>query len=176
MATEIPPVRRNIFVEGARFLSAVSEELIQRLGSSINFINNFQHSEKQFFINGNTSVIALPYSAIDGQTFFQYDAEIIDVWMFVQFAGSGGTTELDIKRATSSGGAFSSIFTTTPKIQSAAGNFAYIHVGSAIPNTTAPVLALTDVDAGDTLRCDIITSQTGPAVNGTGIVIHYKPR
>jgi hypothetical protein len=173
---DLTPSRKNLQVEETRFRSAVSESIVQKAGSSINFINERQHSEKQFFINGNYSAISLPFIAIDGYTFFQFDAEIIDVWMFIQFAGSGGTTELDIKRATTPGGSFSSIFSTTPKISSLAGDGIWIHVGSSFPNTTAPVLALSQVNAGDALRCDLIQAQSGATVNGCGIVVHYRPR
>ena len=107
--------------------------------------------------------------------FFQYDAEIIDAWMFVQKSGSGGTTEIDIRHATTPGGGFSSIFSTTPKITSAAGDNIWIHVGSAVGGTTAPVISTTNVNAGDAISCDLLQAQTG-TVAGAGLLIHYRPR
>lgn len=173
--SDLSDERALIQVEETQFRYAISESLLQKVGKSINFILNRNHQEKQFFINGNTAVITTPATNIDGLTFFQYDATILDAWMFVQTAGSGGTTELDIKYASSSGGAFSSIFSTTPKIQSGAGSGVWVHVGSAIASTTAPVLSTTNVVAGGALRLDIISSQTGTP-NGCGVVIHYRPR
>lgn len=174
--SDLAGARKIIQVEETQFQFAVSESFAQKMGQAMNFLSMYQHSEKQFFINGNFSRVALPFVGIDGLTFFQFDAFIIDVWMFVQNAGSGGTTELDLRLATSSGGAFSTIFSTTPKITSAAGDYAFIHVGSAVANTTAPVLSTTNVTAGSALRCHIIDAQTGTAVNGAGIVVHYRPR
>lgn len=171
---DISALRRNIQIEETRFRYAVSESMAQKLGGSINFINTRQHSEKQFFINGPYNILGAQ-TAVDGLTFFQYDAEIIDVWMFVEYNGSSGTTELDLKRATSSGGSFSSIFSTTPKITSAAGNFAYVHAGISVSGTTAPVLSLIHVNAGDAIRCDLL-QVPGGSPQGCGIIIHYRPR
>ena len=48
---DITPARKNIPFPGSRFRGAVSEWLIQTLGGSINFINDFQYTEKNFYIN-----------------------------------------------------------------------------------------------------------------------------
>lgn len=40
MATKVPSARKYIYLEGAQFRSAVSEELVQRLGGSINWLND----------------------------------------------------------------------------------------------------------------------------------------
>lgn len=173
--SDVTPLKRNIQVEESRFKFAVSESMIQKTAGSINFINYYQHSEKQFFANGKYNLAGFPQTTVDGFTFFQYNAEIIDAWMYIQTAGSSGTTELDVKYASTPGGAFTSIFSTTPKISYAAGDNVWIHVGSALANTTAPVLSTTNVDAGWALKFDIVQGQSGSAI-GTGIVLHYKPR
>ena len=173
--TDVADERRLIQVEESRFKFAVSESMIQKIAGSTNFILNRNHQEKQFFANGVYNGYGLPQTFVDGFTFFQYDAEIIDVWAYVQTAGSSGTTELDIKYATTPGGVFTSIFSTTPKITSAAGSNVWVNVGSVLANTTAPVLAVTDVDAGWALRFDIIDAQAG-SVYSTGVVVHYRPR
>jgi hypothetical protein len=179
---DLAPDRKNIQIEESRFRTAVSESLIQKVGSSVNFINYYQHSEKQFFLNGNYNYISAPVLRFDGMTFFQYDAEVIDVWMFVQVqsAMTSGTTELDLKYATTPGGSFTSIFTTTPKIQYNAGNDIWIHVGSTVTNTTAPVLSVTNFDAEWALRLDVLQVPTGTPGDtsgvGTGLLVHYRPR
>lgn len=166
-----------IFFEGARFRSANSEELIQRLGGSINFVNERQYEVRDFIANGQYGAVpTYPIIANDGLSFFKFDVEIIDAWAWVQYAGASGTTELDLKYATTPGGAFNSIFSTTPKIQAAAGNFVWVHLGSVVANTTAPVISVPNIDAGWAVRMDIITGQTGTAVNGAGLQIHYRPR
>lgn len=179
MATQVTPARKIIYVPGAQFRSAVSEELIQLISGNSNFIALYQHSEKRFDLNGNYGLAAMPFLSADGYGFFEFNAEIFDVWMYLQYSGSG-TTELDIKHATTPGGAFTSIFGTTPKIASTAGNSQWTHIGGAagtgitVPVFTGSVSTFT-VNAGDAIRCDIIQAQTGTTVNGAGLVVHYRP-
>jgi len=177
MSTLVPPKRSLIYIDGAQFRSAVSEELIQRQGAVSNFISLYQHSEKQFFINGPYGIATVPATALDGLTFFQFDAEIIDVWAFHIISGSSGTTELDVKVATL-GGSFASIFSTTPKFTSSAANNSWVDSSGVVaPGTgvTAPVLSITNVNAGQALRFDLLQKQGGDPQN-CGIVIHYRPR
>lgn len=179
MPTMVTPARKIAYVLGAQFRSAVSEELIQRLAATNNFISLYQHSEKQFFLNGAYNLAPLPFLGADGLAFFQFNAQIIDVWMFIEQSGSSGTTELDIKTATTSGGAFTSIFATTPKIANTAGDYSWTHVGgSAGTGLTVPVFtasaAAISVTAGQALRCDLIQAQGGTP-NGCGLLVHYQP-
>ena len=192
MATLVTPTRTLVYTPGAQFRSAVSEDLIQRIAGLQNFISLYQHSEKQFFLNGDYSRVAIPQTGADGLTVFEFDATIIDVWMFNLVAGSAGTTELDIKMATTSGGAFSSIFSTTPKITSAAGNNAWVGnpsvwtTGSAVQDATytvptgctRPVLSgggqTLNVDKYSALRLDILQAQTNG--QNCGLLVHYIPR
>lgn len=188
---DVTPARLNVPLPGTQFRAAVSEFIAQAMAGSVNFINYFQHSEKQFFLNGDYSVVATPQTGVDGLAVFEFDAQIIDVWMFNLVAGSAGTTELDIKLATASGGSFSSIFTTTPKIAFNAGNNAW--VGAVNPSiigplynpspaysppahTTQPVLdgSITNaIPAWSAIRCDLISTQTNP--ENCGILVHYRP-
>jgi hypothetical protein len=176
MADMVPAVRRIHYLPGNRFRGAVSEFFAQRLAGAQNFINLYQHSEKQFFLNGRYNIAGTPQLGVDGLVVFEFNAEIINAWMFNLVAGSGGTTELDAKIATVSGGAFSSIFTTTPKITSAAG--ANIWAGKdsgAQTGVTNPVLATTEIVAGTAMRFDLLQAQTGNPEN-CGLLIHYRPR
>jgi len=178
MGTPVTPIRNTIYYEGSQFRNAVSEDLIQRLGSSINFINAYQYTEKQFFLNGPYSNLpSYPQTFSDGLVFFQYDAEIIDVWAFSITPGSSGTTEIDVLRATTSGGSFTSIFSTTPKFTSASASGVWTDSAGITPvqtGVTRPVLATVNVNQGDALRVDLVSAMQG-AYN-TGIVIHYRPR
>lgn len=168
-------VRRMIYEEQTKYKAGISESVAQYIGSSINFINLYQHSEKQFFLNG-------PYGSVGAQTFvdglviFNFNAEIFNVYMFNAVAGTSGTTELDLKIATTPGGSFTSIFTTTPKITSTAVAGAYIGVGNTVSGCTAPVLAASaaTITAGTALRCDKIQSMLN--AENTGLVVHYRPR
>jgi hypothetical protein len=176
--TDLTNIRRMIQVEETQFRAPLSENTMQKIGQGINFINTVQHSEKQFFLNGKYGNSALnpPLYGVDGMTFFQYDAEIIDVWMFIHTNGTSGTTELDVKRSTDNGATWNTIFSTTPKILSAAGSWVFMHIGSSFPNIVAPVLTSANVNAGDALRLDLIQAQVGDNVETCGIVIHYRPR
>lgn len=173
--SDITASRKNIQVEETRYRSAVSESVAQKLGGSINFINTYQHSEKQWFVNGKYGLLTIPFNAIDGLVLANFNLTIINAFMFVRQAGSGGDTTLDIKYSTTPGGAWTSIFSTKPSINYAAGDFAWCYVSSAFSNTTAPVLSTTSIDAGWVMRCDITSAQSGDA-RGCGLVLHYKPR
>lgn len=174
--TVLADAKAYIEREECLFRRAISESTSQKVGKSINFLLNRMHSQKEFFLNGDYNAVAVPNLKQDGFHFFQFDSEIFDVWMFVEDAGTGGTTELDIKVAATPGGSFVSIFTTRPKIQSSAGNDKWIHVGSVVSGTVAPVLnnALRFPLAGSAIRCDLIDAQTGK-VASCGIVVHYRP-
>ena len=173
--SDIPPLRLNVQLEETQFRAAVSESTMQKLGGSVNFINDYQHDTKRFEINGRYPLLTTPFNAIDGLDIVLYDMEIIGAAMFVRQAGTGSTTELDLKYATTPGGSFTSIFSTTPKISYLAGDFSWCYVGSAFANTTAPVLSITDLAAGNAMRCDLIGSQSGDA-RGCGLIIFHRPR
>jgi len=173
--SDLAGVRKMIQVEETQYRSAVSEAFAQKLGSSVNFINIAQKYDKGWFVNGTYALLTLPYSAIDGIYLVPDNATITNAMLYVRTAGSSGTTELDIKYATTPGGAWTSIFSTTPKITSAAGNYAWCYTGSAFSNTTAPVLSTTTLNAGSALRCDIIQAQGGTPV-GCGLILYMQPR
>ena len=106
-----------------------------------------------------------------------FNAEIIKVISYNMVAGTSGTTELDIKRATSSGGSFTSIFAITPKFSSAAASNVWTDEGTVIPTqpgVTKPVLTSVNLNANDALRFDIITAM--PDAQNCGILIMYRPR
>lgn len=176
---DYPSTRKNIQTEEVDFKSSVSEATLKKVAGSVNFINNRQHSEKQFFANGRYGIMSsYPQTGVDGLVFFEFNATIINVWAFNLVVGSSGTTELDVKRATASGGSFSTIFSTTPKFASTSANNSYVDANGYQPagtGITAPVLSLTNVDQGDALRLDIISAMGGTPEN-CGIVIHYIPR
>jgi hypothetical protein len=183
--TDLVEERKNIQLEESRFKFAVSESWNQKIGKAINFINKRQHSEKQFFLNGYYNILTVPYLGVDGLVVFNFDAEIINAYAWILQIGTGGTTELDIKKATAPGSAFSSIFSTTPKFTSAAANYSWVGVGDVVTGATAPVMSplnangYLSVDAGDALRFDLISAMTGTTTAGPrscGVNLHYRPR
>lgn len=189
---DITPLRVTIPLPGSQFLSAVSENLIQSLGGMNNFLAYFAHEKKDFFLNGTYSLVTVPQTAVDGLAVFEFNAQIIDVWMFNMAAGTSGSTTLDCLVATTPGGSFTSIFTTPPSISYLAGNNCWVGavnpslIGPAyVPspsyvaptNTTAPVLNATvtnSITAWSAMRVDLTASQSGG--QNCGLIVHYRPR
>lgn len=187
---DITPARRYIQTEEVRYRAAVSEAVGLKLGEMHNFIGKRQFDHLTLFLNGPYSIVTPPQYGVDGLFVFPFDAEIINVAIFNLVAGSGGTLELDLKKATSSGGAFSSIFTTTPKVTSAASNNAFglsydisdttdgqsWAAASAPTGITLGVLSSTpySVSAGNALRLDMIQSMTGG--QNAGLIVFHRPR
>lgn len=187
----ITPERKLIFFESSQFRSAVSEDMIQRQGAISNQNALYTYSVLHYTLNGNYGdVVTLPFTGLDGLYVFPFKMEIINIAIFNNVAGSSGTTELDVKLATSSGGAFTSIFSVTPKVASTASNFAYalsyditlgtsdqIWTVNATPPTGVTVGQLTSVpltvDAGDALRVDILDVM--PGAQDAGVIIYFRP-
>lgn len=191
MADFVNPLRKLIFIPGARFRSAVSEELIQRLAALNNFNALYQVDTREYFLNGSYNIVATPQTAVDGLYIFEQDYEIVNVSYFHNVAGSGGTTELDVKISTGVGNPFNSIFTTTPKFTSAAvaNTFALAYdrttpVTGEVWTPSAPVTGVTHgvltatpiaVTKGSAMRVDVLQAMTGDPRN-TGITIFVRPK
>lgn len=177
--SDVPAVRQNIVTQEVSFRAAVSEGTFQKLSGSVNFLNNFQYDTKPFFINGLYNITGVNESAVDGLYIIPpgINIQVIAVAMFNVLAGSGGTTTLDVLKATASGGAFTSIFTTPPAIASTAGSYAYVATGGSGTGLTAPVLSSTpyNMSAGNAFRIDFLGKQTGSPQN-CGLILYYQPR
>lgn len=174
----ITEARSMIYEEEVAYKRPVSESTWNKIGASINFINLRQFDTKRFSINGAYGRSSGGYTGIDGLFIFPFDAEIFDVAIYNMVNGSSGTTEIDVKLATASGGSFSTIFSTTPKIASTAGDNAYVSVGGSGTGLTAPVLSggtgLYNVSAGDAIRGDFVSRMLG--AEDAGVIIYHRPR
>lgn len=173
--TAVLPSRQILQYEETRFRAAVSEATAQKMSGSINFFLEEIYQEKQFFVNGNYSLLTTPFIGIDGFDFMFNDTTLYDAFMFIKTAGSSGDTSLDIKYATTPGGSFTSIFSTPPSINYQAGNNFWVYGGTSFVHTTAPVLGVTQLAAGTALRCDILSSQGGTPL-ACGIILRHQPR
>lgn len=171
---QLPGERKLIFQEDIRYKAGVSEGVGTKLGNIANFISLYQHSDKQFFINGFYEVFA-GQTFIDGLVSFTFAAEIFDIVVFNAVVGTSGTTEIDVKYSPSVGSAFTSIFTTTPKITTAAANDIWFRVGSSLTGTTAPVATTFpfQVAANSAMRIDLV--QAMPNGQNCGVILHYRP-
>lgn len=178
---DLAAVRTNIDENDVIYKRAVSEGLFTKVGQSINKINNDQYDSKPWFLCGGYDFASLPQTGVDGAYICARDMEIIGVSMFNLVAGSAGTLELDIKKHTASGGAGSTIFSTTPKLVYSSGNNSYLYYNFSTSTAvisaagcTQPVLISTSLDEGDMLTCDFIQKQT--AGETAGITIYLRPR
>lgn len=179
MATLVPDLKRFIVGLEVKAASSVSEATWRKIGGMINFLGHRSHQEKAFYINGNYGMLQglYPINAIDGMAFFEFDAEIFNVWVYNVVAGTSGTTELDLKLKPKLSGSFTSIFSTTPKITSAAASNVFFEIGDSMTGVTAPVLSggtPKSVNQGDAIRLDLISAMVG--AEHCGVVIHFRPR
>lgn len=102
-----------------------------------------------FYVKGNY----VSFGAVTGAAYRRLfsNITITSARLFVVDAGSSGTLEIDIlyKRGA---GSFTSIFSTKPSLAYTGGDYSL---------STNAVLSTTALQAGDVLRLDISTSQTG---------------
>lgn len=176
---DIPGERILIQQEETAYKAAVSEATSTRQGAVSNFISNYQHDRKEYFISG----IYLAVTAIDGAHMFLYDAEIVGYCAYNLVAGSGGTTTFDIRKYTASNTGGASILSTLPAIASSAGDIAYVGeellpTPTVLENpagTTLAVFSDTLINAGDLIVADITTAQDGFPEN-CGLTIYHRPR
>lgn len=102
-----------------------------------------------FYVKGNYA----SFGAVTGAAYRRLFANITLTAgrIFVVDAGASGTLEIDIQYKRGAA-AFASIFSTRPSAVYTDGDY-FI--------STNGVLSVTDLQAGDILRLDIVTSQTG---------------
>lgn len=173
--------RQLIQNEETQFRSALSEAVFRKFGGVANFLNNRQYQPKEFKVNGQYNNSGI--TGVDGLHVWQFPAEIIGITLFNVRTGTAGDIEFDIHRLQESGGSISdlgSIFSTTPKINFAAGDNAYFNrdVINAVTtglttNITLPVFTRTTFLAGDAMRVDFIQAQAGG--ENAGCIVHFRP-
>lgn len=115
--------------------------------------------ERVFTANGAYRV----GNGVDGSTVIPYNAQIINAYAASDTVGTAGTTEIDIQVQTAPGGAWNSIFSTTPKFTSTSASGAYTQVVPSPPaqtGVTAPVLSATTIAAGTRIRMNILSVMT----------------
>lgn len=175
--SDITAERKMIQNEETAPQAAVSESTMTRVGAAINFINTKQDKQFYFGAGGAFSNLSTPYTDLGAQEVFNVDSEITNLGVRFGEAGSAGTTEFDIKwRPADDSAAWASIFSTTPKVANTAPNNSVFDANAVSPlpsGCTAPVLSKTVFDAGDKLRCDLITTATGARDNI--MIITFRP-
>lgn len=169
--SDLDATRRNIQLEESQFRAAVSEGALQKIGSSINFINKRQFDTKTWEING-------PYDAtgtggvngVDGMYICPHDCEIVGVVMYNIIGGSSGSTSVNVTRYTSPGTSAGNIFSTDPDIDSTATDYAY--VGFSISDDGTAV----SIGGGTGMTEPVLTSFPFQLDQGDALVLNFADR
>ena len=181
MPSEITPAKNNIFVEETDFKSAISEQLLQKLGGSINFINDKQFSVFDFRFLGNLRPIA---TGEDGAYIAINNFEIVGIAFRCRDCGSSGVTEIDLHKIGTDGTDAGSILTNKIKISSSENNEAGFftnfvdNTSNNAQNAASQMPTMTDsnrnIDAGESIRIDI--DAAAAAVKDLIVLVYYRPR
>lgn len=94
-----------------------------------------------------------------------FDLTFVGCLIYNREAGTAGTLEIDL-RSGDAGGPYTTIFTTRPSLAFGTGDEA-VSVNAIIDATNSTALA------GQVLKLDITSHQTGPDINGFLVVIQY---
>ena len=177
----IDPLRRETLLGDIETNRPVSEGVLKDFGAQNNFINRFQTDIKEFKLNGSYSV-ATGITFFDGIAPFFYNSEIVGIVFYNGQGGTSGTTEFDLIYIDQDGVEQSSIFTTTPKITSAAPDEVVITqnftTGNDYPNVipagiTLAALSKTQFLEGEAVYLKLNSSMV--SANNCGLTIFYKP-
>ena len=176
---QISDARANIQEQDVQFRSSVSEAVGNKLGGSINFINNRQNDKHSWNLNG-------PYSlgtgsiGVDGVFPCLFDMAITGFAYYNNETGGVGTTTIDIHRLDPFGTDSGSIFSTLPSVDTtAANNTTTIYDvlnSNTIANPTGHTLAVlnqTAFAAGHVLRLDLDSAMN--SANNFQFVIYFRP-
>lgn len=162
--------------EETQFEAAVSESVMQRMGSMNNFLANREMTAHNFNLNGFINVTPTPFFFGDGYITYPFPFEIVD---FLLYSGDQvptlGTVEVDAKWIPEGPGAYASLLTTTPKFDETAEANRHIRIGATRTGFVAPVLSKTQFDAYDTIRIDVLQSGDDDT-NGAFVKIFVRPR
>jgi len=174
--TEITGVRKNIQIEEVQTEAGISEAVAQKIGSSMNFINNFQNKGFDFkFLNKFAPISG----GEDGVRGLIFNAEIIGLSGYIRQSGSSGSTVIDIHSltgATDNG----SILSTPLTLTSAVSNGLVFFTDLLTPNSsggtgvTLPVFSTVNLNAGQGLRVDLVSNAIDAL--DLSLTIHYRPR
>lgn len=163
--SDLAPERSIIQLEQVVTRKPVSESLMQPFGAAVNKIQLQLAPPIEFFANG---AYRGGLGRVRIETFrFPFNGYITKVTLFSGDAGLSGTTEVDVLKFTAPGGVGTSIFTTTPKVSSAAASNVWIGIGETVVGMTAPILSSSPnplglaVNAGDVLQMKILQAMGG---------------
>ena len=178
---EITPAKNNIFEEETDYKSAVSEQLLQKMGGSINFINDKQMCIYDFKFLG-------PFYAIscgeDSALPMPFDIEICAISFRLRDCGSSGKTTIDLHKISTAGADSGSIFTNKIIVAfnetNEKGFFTNFIASTSnnVDQSASQMPTMSDsnrlLSAGESLRIDIDGNAVG--ARDLGVFIYYRPR
>ena len=157
-------------VAGAGLISR-PQALLEETGASVSIIDDtppepsVEQVESILFVANGAYKGGVARNRFDGFYRFKFNAWILNVQIFNGDPGLSGTTEVECYRFTSAGGSGTSIFSTTPKIDSTAAANVWAGIGESVAGVTAPILTsspnMLAVNAGDVLQAKIISVMGG---------------
>lgn len=175
-------IKKYIYSEEVDRNKGVAQSTWRKIGGAINFILHRTHEVKRFSINGAYGQLPpgqYPVLFVDSAHVFEFDAEIFNIHVVSYRSAAGaGQTELDLKIAPSGSEVYTSILTTTAKIQPSSALIKRFKLGdTGITGIVAPVMtsAPFNVNAGDAIRLDLISALSGQT-GQLGLIIHHRPR
>lgn len=181
MATKVTPVKQDFYTEEVDYRSALSEQLMTKLASNVQFVHDRQMCIYDFRFNG-------PYAKLnggeDGRIPLIVDIEIVGLAWSARQWGTSGTTQLDLHKINSSGADQGSLLSSNWIIahnetdqRGFYKNFvdstenAHSQAASNMPNISSANLNLS---AGESLRLDIESNAAG--ANDLAVYVYYRPR
>lgn len=165
MATDVVPSRQNLFVEETNRNTSWSERLAQKNAGSINFINDFQYTEKTWNLNGNAAIFTT-LTGIDGIYIAPFNLTIVGMQIYGTQWGTSGSTTIDFHKLSGGDTDDGTIWTTAPNILSSAATNTYsvykfdsdgtVNVGNSLITTgfNTPELISTEIDKDEAIRFD----------------------
>lgn len=182
MGTYVSNLKQKIYQEDVETGAAASEATMTKFGGSLNKMLDETWYSLHWIANGSYWITSYPEYSMDKELLVPFDCEIVKIRVYNKTAGTSGTSECDIEKQ-QPGGAWSTIFTTRPKIPYTSGNNASIitqHLPTvstiyASAGTTVPVLASTQLSANDVLRFNFLDKQAKPS-EGFAVEILLRSR
>lgn len=181
MGTELTAARNNIYQEETDYKSAISEQLLSKIGASINFINNNNFLIYDFKFLG-------PFKPLDGGEDSAVpmisDIEIVGISFRLRDCGTSGNTTIDLHKINTSGTDAGSIFTNKIIVNADETNQKGFFVNfiantnNDVDESASQLPTMSDanrnIDAGESLRVDI--DGVAEDARDLGLFIHYRPR
>tara|TARA_R100001163_G_C5040862_1_gene179029 strand:- start:588 stop:1130 length:543 start_codon:yes stop_codon:yes gene_type:complete len=178
---KVTATKTDLFTEELDFRSAVSEQLLTKIGSNIQFIHDRQMCVYDFKFLG-------PFHAISGGEDsalpFPFNVEICSIAFRLRDCGSSGNTTIDLHKISSAGSDSGSIFTNKIIVAHNENNEAgfFVNFIESTNNNVAqaasqmPTMsdANRNIDAGESIRLDIDGVAT--AAKDLAVYVYYRPR